>query len=147
MESNRNGRTSGPEYIEPGGSRRPVRSPIALGFQDCIGQSPFHNTITGHRSKFCHPPTVEQVNSPDRTNLSSQVHSTAIPVNSGCIPIPISILQELEIQHHSQSTILMQSWHNHKILVQSKNKRAGVYRTRRASRSHQDSMIAFLQLS
>ena len=62
--------------------------------------------------------------------LSHSVHSTTIQGKSGCIPIPISILQELEIQDNSQSTILMQSCRNHKILVQLKNTRAGVYRTR-----------------
>ena len=41
LESRRDQRTCGPEYIEPGGSLRPVCSPIALRFQDCIGQSQF----------------------------------------------------------------------------------------------------------
>ena len=35
LQSTRNRRTHGPEYIEPGRSRRPVRSPIAVGFRDC----------------------------------------------------------------------------------------------------------------
>ena len=35
IKSKCNRSTNGPEYIEPGSSRRPVRSPIAMGFRDC----------------------------------------------------------------------------------------------------------------
>ena len=36
-KSHRNRRTVGPEYIEPGASPRPVRSPIAVRFQERTG--------------------------------------------------------------------------------------------------------------
>ena len=115
-----------------------VRSPIALQFQDCVGipinliwhihlrsqsklQSPMYSSHNGRREVTSN----NKQGCTDHTNLSSwpvQFIPLQYQWTLGAFPIPVSIPQELKIGlQHSQSTILMQSWRNHKIRVQLKN--------------------------
>ena len=122
-KSNRNARTVVPEYIEPGRSPGPNRSPIAPRFHDCAAiRSP-----TGFEG-----PATPAIT---HTAVSSRTAPLNLPNHSGT---PTSIPQQFQTNHSPppprsqsrQSKIRVQFSCNPKINAQSRNRCAGVYRTR-----------------